>query len=309
MAADFNFSFSQLYRKMSGKKRPLGWPADQELMLLIMRQMFRYGNVQHWRSVIGSATSKEVPGLLLTRVPGSTFKGSGWRDSWWVELPPEQCPEQPKASLVLLYLHGGGFVSGDPLMYCPTFKTWMQRLAEQGIHLRVFTVGYPLAPEQRFPSGLLGAVAAYDWLVQQLGGSECIVLGGDSAGGNLSIAALEYMRQRAAGCIEPALTAAAAAAAAATAEAPADQGCAKINSSNGSSSSSAAVPFHPPAAALLVSPAVDLSSSSVFGLPEAEAAKLFRYDYVAKSEAADAGAAGCCTAAEPTGVTRVPSRV
>jgi acetyl esterase/lipase len=38
-------------------------------------------------------------------------------------------------------------------------------------------VGYPLAPEQRFPAGLLGAVAAYDWLVQQLGGSEHIVLG------------------------------------------------------------------------------------------------------------------------------------
>jgi hypothetical protein len=37
-------------------------------------------------------------------------------------------------------------------------------------------------------------------------------------------------------------------------------------------------------AALLVSPAVDLSSSSVFGRPAAEAAELFRYDYVVKSE-------------------------
>jgi hypothetical protein len=34
------------------------------------------------------------------------LQGAGWRDSWWVELPPEQQPEQPKASLVLMYLHG-----------------------------------------------------------------------------------------------------------------------------------------------------------------------------------------------------------
>jgi acetyl esterase/lipase len=41
----------------------------------------------------------------------------------------------------------------------------------------VAAVGYPLAPEHRFPAGLLGAVEAYDWLVQQLGGSDNIVIG------------------------------------------------------------------------------------------------------------------------------------
>jgi acetyl esterase/lipase len=38
-------------------------------------------------------------------------------------------------------------------------------------------VGYPLAPEHKFPASLLGAVAAYYWLVEQLGGSNHIVLG------------------------------------------------------------------------------------------------------------------------------------
>ena len=78
------------------------------------------------------------------------------------------------------------------------------------------------------------------------------------------------MRQRAAGSLDHAPTAAASHDAAKT-------------------GSSALVPFHPPAAALLVSPAVDLSSSSVFGLPAAEVAQLFKYDYVTKREAADAG--------------------
>jgi acetyl esterase/lipase len=96
--------------------------------------------------------------------------------------------------------------------------------------------------------------------------------GGDSAGGNLTICALEYMRQRAAGSVDPALTAADAAAA----------GSASANKH--SNSSSVAVPFHPPVAALLVSPAVDLSGSSVFARPAAEVAEIFRYDYVVKSE-------------------------
>jgi hypothetical protein len=46
----------------------------QEFKLLIMRQVFRYGNVPQWRSIIRSMTSHEVPGLQMTRVPPSTFK-------------------------------------------------------------------------------------------------------------------------------------------------------------------------------------------------------------------------------------------
>jgi acetyl esterase/lipase len=102
----------------------------------------------------------------------------------------------------------------------------------------------------------------------------CCTAAGDSAGGNLTITALEYMRQRATGSVSPALTAAAAS----------TKTSSSNSSSSSSSSSSVAVPFHPPAAALLVSPAVDLSSSSVFGLPEGQAVELFKYDYVVKSE-------------------------
>jgi acetyl esterase/lipase len=108
--------------------------------------------------------------------------------------------------------------------------------------------------------------------------------GGDSAGGNLTICALEYMRQRAAGSVDPALPAAA----------PALAGTGSANKHSNSSSSAAAVPFHPPVAALLVSPAVDLSGSSVFGRPAAQVAEIFRYDYVVKSEGdADSSGAQC----------------
>jgi hypothetical protein len=46
----------------------------QEFKLLIIRQVFRYGNVPQWRKIIRSMTSNDVPGLQMTRVPASTFK-------------------------------------------------------------------------------------------------------------------------------------------------------------------------------------------------------------------------------------------
>lgn len=75
---------------------------------------------------------------------------------------------------------GGAFVAGDPLMYKPAYLTWMRQLAAQGIHMRVFAVGYPLAPENTFPAALHGVAEAYEWLVRELGGSDNIILGGYS---------------------------------------------------------------------------------------------------------------------------------
>jgi hypothetical protein len=77
----------------------------QEFKLLIIRQVFKYGNVAQWRNVIRNMTANEVPGIQLTRVPASTFQvcthlgqhtmshvySASARDcSWWAELPPEQ---------------------------------------------------------------------------------------------------------------------------------------------------------------------------------------------------------------------------
>jgi hypothetical protein len=48
-----------------------------------------------------------VPDIEIMRVPGSTFSTPGFRSSFWISLKPEMQPVNPKASLVLMYLHGG----------------------------------------------------------------------------------------------------------------------------------------------------------------------------------------------------------
>lgn len=84
---------------------------------------------------------------------------------------------------VLLYLHGGGFVSGSP----ETALGLTARLAI-GARVRALSVDYRLAPEHPFPAGLEDALAAYRELLRTGTAPDAIVIAGDSAGGNLALA-------------------------------------------------------------------------------------------------------------------------
>ncbi len=82
-----------------------------------------------------------------------------------------------------LYIHGGGFVGGSPRTHRPL--TW--RFARQ-IGIPVYAIDYRLAPEHPFPAGLDDCVAAYRALLDKGIPAKSIVVGGDSAGGNLTLA-------------------------------------------------------------------------------------------------------------------------
>jgi epsilon-lactone hydrolase len=93
--------------------------------------------------------------------------------------------EAPGASAAhaLLYIHGGGFVGGVPGNH--RALTW--RLAEQ-TGVPVYVIDYRLAPEHPFPAGLDDCVSAYRALLDKGIAPGAIVIGGDSAGGNLTLA-------------------------------------------------------------------------------------------------------------------------
>src|SRR5205085_11204560 len=83
----------------------------------------------------------------------------------------------------ILFLHGGGYVSGSPKLY--RHITWRIAAAAQA---RLAAIAYRLAPEHPFPAALDDAVAAWRGLLAE--GAEpkqCVVMG-DSAGGGLALA-------------------------------------------------------------------------------------------------------------------------
>jgi acetyl esterase len=107
-------------------------------------------------------------------------------------LGPIRCQlfRQPAATPplpVLLYLHGGGFTVGTSE---DTAYITSRIAAETG--MLVVSVNYRLAPEWPFPAGLDDALVVLRWLREHgaaIGGDPAFVLvGGDSAGGNLAAA-------------------------------------------------------------------------------------------------------------------------
>ncbi|RJG13451.1 alpha/beta hydrolase [Pseudomonas cavernicola] len=83
---------------------------------------------------------------------------------------------------VLLYLHGGAYLIGSPA----THRSITSHLAKR-CAMAVCALDYRLAPEHPYPAALEDALAAYRELLVQGYTAEQIVIGGDSAGGNLSL--------------------------------------------------------------------------------------------------------------------------
>lgn len=94
---------------------------------------------------------------------------------------------------VLLFIHGGGWVQGD----LDTHDGVCAQIADEA-GIRVISLDYRLAPEHPLPAGLDDTVAAYQALradPAQFGiDPDRIALGGDSAGGNLTAAALHDLQ-------------------------------------------------------------------------------------------------------------------
>jgi acetyl esterase len=91
-------------------------------------------------------------------------------------------------SATLIFFHGGGFVIGDLESYDAQCRLLCSRVG-----LTVVSVDYRLAPEHPFPAGVEDALSAFDWLVERESGP--FVVGGDSAGGNLSAVTAQARRE------------------------------------------------------------------------------------------------------------------
>lgn len=88
-----------------------------------------------------------------------------------------------------LHLHGGGYVMGDPVG-SRGFTTALALAAG----VRVVSLDYRLAPEHPYPAAVDDALAAYADLLALGTRPSCIAIGGESAGGGLTIAALLAIR-------------------------------------------------------------------------------------------------------------------
>ena len=152
---------------LTAKPRPVGWSERRA----------RIDEIGATWPVAGDVKLEEVD---LDGVPGE-----------WSIAPGSD------AARVLLFFHGGGYCSGSIVSH-----RRMVTEAGRAAGMRTLAIDYRLAPEHPYPAAHEDALKAWRFLRKQGVEARHIAVGGDSAGGNLTITLIN--RLRAAGEEQPA---------------------------------------------------------------------------------------------------------
>jgi acetyl esterase len=105
-------------------------------------------------------------------------------------------PEGSRGGPLLVWFHGGGFISGD----LDTHDRPLRAVANRA-RSAVLSVAYRLAPEHPYPAAIEDAHAVLSWAYAHAAAAygadpSRIVVGGDSAGGNIAAVATMLARDR-----------------------------------------------------------------------------------------------------------------
>lgn len=145
---------------------------DKLIRLTAKRRFARNPDIMEVRAVMDRARTPRIPAKIAVRQ--ISLDG----------VPTEQlAPDGADARKAILYIHGGAWVAGNP----GTHRALTWRLAEK-LGCTVFAVDYRLAPQHPFPAALEDCLSAYRALIESGYEGRGLAVGGDSAGGNLTLA-------------------------------------------------------------------------------------------------------------------------
>ncbi|KAK2612487.1 hypothetical protein QQS21_001425 [Conoideocrella luteorostrata] len=98
------------------------------------------------------------------------------------------------AKNVLIWYHGGGFCLPANLGYFKFLDSLIASSRKANKDLAVFVLTYTLAPGAAYPTQLIQAVHALRYILKQTGRKPSqVLIGGDSAGGNLVMGVLSHL--------------------------------------------------------------------------------------------------------------------
>ena len=148
------------------------WLVKHRLSLTIDINVWRARLQQRAESIRSLPTSTRVTHVHELGVSGE-----------WV-VPPGAIPGR-----VIYYLHGGGFIGCSP----STHREMVARMAAES-QASAFVLKYRLAPEHPYPAATDDALAGWGWLLNSGVDPASTIIGGDSAGGNLTLSLLLALR-------------------------------------------------------------------------------------------------------------------
>ncbi len=159
-------------------------PSSQTFFLrqfshLLKSRMESTHSLDGWRNL--SQTGSSVP--LTVRGVRTQWVDANGVPAEWLE------PEGVVKERTILFIHGGGWVLG----YYNPHRLMFGRIA-QTARARALALDYRLAPEHSYPAAVDDCLSGYRYLLEQGVDPHSLVLAGNSAGGNLVLAALLALR-------------------------------------------------------------------------------------------------------------------
>jgi epsilon-lactone hydrolase len=158
----------------------LSWQA------MLLNGFFRLTMKRHGKKPLNlqrlRAMGKNPPRSALAIPAGYSVESLSNEQGLAFDMANLSRPPSDRPSVIVLYLHGGGYLFGSP-------KTHRQVLIAmaKAFQAPAYGLDYRLAPEHPFPAAVEDAATAYQWLLTRHPEAD-IVLAGDSAGAGLAIA-------------------------------------------------------------------------------------------------------------------------
>lgn len=119
-------------------------------------------------------------------------KSKATYESFTIDRMPAEwiVPKENANGNVFLYLHGGGYGMGS----IKSHRAIATRIGIQS-GCKMLLIEYRMAPEHKFPCAVEDAVKAYNYLRHSGYAAHQIFIGGDSAGGGLTVATLLRIKE------------------------------------------------------------------------------------------------------------------
>ena len=177
-------------RTIKGPRLP-GWTWFVEVATEVLKRQtlvaFQMSDVTEARRYLDSVVfvSPALSEVSITPVVEEKFRGS-----WFAGKDSAgESGKKNEPRVNVLYFHGGGY------SYYPQAYSNFIALITLAAKSRTFALDYRLSPEHRFPAQLEDALNAYRWLLGMGVDPESLIVAGDSAGGNLTLALLLAARE------------------------------------------------------------------------------------------------------------------
>jgi acetyl esterase/lipase len=171
-----------LRRLLKGPRCP-SWNLAAELSTEILKRQlvvaFEMPDLNEARRYLESVT---IESHALSKVTTTDNSLENFKGSWFV-------PRDLDSATTILYLHGGGYS-----FYPKSAYRNMAAMIATTAKAKLFALDYRLSPEHKFPAQLTDATNAYRWLLNMGVNPQQLVIAGDSAGGNLTLASLLSLR-------------------------------------------------------------------------------------------------------------------